>query len=431
MVVSFHNGYPLVTPDTGAYIDLGFDFVLFNNDRPAFYGFFLRHTSLWTSLWLTIFAQCLINAVLLIRYIKLIRTDAELGVKDLFLSVIFILVFTGVTWISGYLMPDIFAATLLLGCLLFLHERKSIRWQIGYMAIIIISVSFHTSHFLIFILFSATSVLLTISKNRRHLLRRSLTLLITSLLCFLSLGTAHYLNGHGFTLSKGSHVFVMGKLVETGILKEYLTDNCDHQVLQLCNFKDDLPNVSWAFIWADQGAFQKTGGWDNSKKEYDMIIHDVLTTPKYLVMFLTKSGVSTFRQLTHIQVSGGDQQGKGSSPANAIKHYFDDETGEYLSSQQNSGALDSGFFNKVYLLFFLLSTFIVIQQNKRIFAEPHLLTIYLLVIVFVVINAFITATFANVLDRLQNRIFWMLPATNALLLMKLAPRYFSAPTQKD
>lgn len=39
-------------------------------------------------------------------------------------------------------------------------------------------------------------------------------------------------------------------------------------------------------------------------------------------------------------------------------------------------------------------------------------------IIIYCIECFCTATFANVLDRLQNRIFWVLPATNIIVLLE-------------
>jgi hypothetical protein len=56
MYAGFNNFYPLLYSDTGTYIRSGFTGTI-PIDRPIFYGIFLRHTSLATSLWYVIFMQ--------------------------------------------------------------------------------------------------------------------------------------------------------------------------------------------------------------------------------------------------------------------------------------------------------------------------------------------------------------------------------------
>ncbi|THU41219.1 hypothetical protein FAM09_03650 [Niastella caeni] len=60
----FNNKFPLLTNDTGVYIDSGFSRnVPF--DRPVLYGLFIAHTSWGNSLWLVIFSQALILSLVL------------------------------------------------------------------------------------------------------------------------------------------------------------------------------------------------------------------------------------------------------------------------------------------------------------------------------------------------------------------------------
>ena len=190
----------------------------------------------------------------------------------------------------------------------------------------------------------------------------------------------------------------------------------------LCDYKDELPAYAWEFIWADDGAFKKTGGWDSSEQEYDRIIKGVFTNPNYATLFLQKSVISTFRQATQIQVPNEWLQlRQGSSPARLVERYFEHESGEYLTSLQNTGQLSGELSNRIYFIFFICSTIFIVGFRKDVFTSGTTYRIYLLVIAYLFINAFITATFANVLDRLQNRVSWVLMATNAILIVK----YFS------
>jgi len=48
----------------------------------------------------------------------------------------------------------------------------------------------------------------------------------------------------------------------------------------------------------------------------------------------------------------------------------------------------------------------------------HIRQLYGYVLLFLLANAFITSTLSTILLRYQNRIFWVLPATNALLIAR-------------
>ena len=69
IVVALYNGYGLLEGDTGAYIETGIR-NLVPNDRSPFYGWFMRYTSLWTSLWFTLLAQSALLSWLLLKYIN-------------------------------------------------------------------------------------------------------------------------------------------------------------------------------------------------------------------------------------------------------------------------------------------------------------------------------------------------------------------------
>ncbi|MEZ4979591.1 MAG: hypothetical protein R2772_09875 [Chitinophagales bacterium] len=67
---AFYNGYPLVYSDTGTYIQSGME-MLIPNDRPIFYGLFIRIFSLGFSLWLVIYIQALISFYCLFKLSKI------------------------------------------------------------------------------------------------------------------------------------------------------------------------------------------------------------------------------------------------------------------------------------------------------------------------------------------------------------------------
>jgi len=100
------------------------------------------------------------------------------------------------------------------------------------------------------------------------------------------------------------------------------------------------------------------------------------------------------------------------------------ETLHHEPSKYGGGLIGSGC-NMVYYLFFIITSLWVLMHYKTIAGEPIAL-IYCCIVLFFVINAFVTATVSTVHYRYQYRVFWVLPATNAIIII----RYYYALVRK-
>ena len=435
MTVALYNGFPLVESDTGAYIEQAI-YPHFAADRTPFYGLFVRVTTLWTSLWFTIFAQCLILSYLLLRYILLLQmsankqSQADMGFT--LLSIIVIISFTCVSWVTSYIMPDIFAGILLLGIFLYIYERpQHIITNLSYLAIIFLAVLIHNSHFIITSLLATALLLYAMVKKNKELTRKSLVLFSVCFGVWVILCSMNKIKKHGFTFSRGSDIFMMAKLSETGILNEYLNESCGKKNLDLCNYQGHIPGDPNEFLWSGESPLYKTGGWDSVHPDYKIIIRDVFTTPKYVGMFVQKSVVSTLEELTQIQAPDKlSVLGKDSEPWKKVRQYFSDELREYSTSLQNTDSLSASSCNFVYYLFFVLSSLWVLLFYRKVM-DSGLIFIYSFILLSLLINAFVTSTFSNVLARYQNRMFWILPATNAIVIIKYYRDKYQSVTDKN
>jgi hypothetical protein len=423
MVVALYNGFPLAEGDTGAYIQQAI-YPHFASDRTPFYGLFIRVTSLWTSLWFPVAAQCLLLSYLVLKYIKHFQNGVGVslnytGFSLTLLTVITIVSFTCVSWVTAYLMPDIFAGILLLAVLLYISdERGSLLSKGIYLVIIFFAIAMHNSHFLIIVLFSLILIIWSVIKNNRALAKRSATLLAVCVAVFTIMCSMNAAKKHGFVFSRGKDIFLMAKFCETGILARYLDENCDRKSYKICAFKNNLPTSLTDFLWAAESPLYKMGGWDSSKEEYSNIAHDILTTPRYAAMFAEKSVISTLKELTRVQAPGElSWQGKDTEPWKKVKQYFADELNEYSTSLQNTHTLNGGACNLAYSLFFILSTIWILLFYPTIM-NKELSFIYGCILLFFIINACVTSTFSMVINRFQYRIFWILPATNAIIIIK-------------
>ncbi len=418
LTVALYNGYPLINSDTGSYVKYAFDFQV-PQDRSPFYGVFTGFSSLWLSLWGTVIVQAALLVFLLYRYSRLFRQSHNPTPLGLLLMFLAIAVGTHVTWVVSFVMPDVFAAILLLATLLYFFDKHSgIAYRLVYLFIVFISISVHNSHYLIYLLFTMILCLVYLLRKQKDNLRKGFVLLSITVANWLILCTLNYVKGFGFTLSSGSHVFVSAKLVETGIMKKYLDDSCGVKPLKLCQYKDELPNTLSEYLWEDYSPLYKTGGWQGSKAENMIIARDVFTSPVYLPIYISKSIINSGRQLIELQLPETiTPMNEQSSPYNFISNHLPGELPLYKNARQFNAMLFTGQSVNLYILVFLLSSCWVAMVFRKLPQKKMIKVIYCFLLLFMVLNAMITATLSEVAGRFHYRVFWMLPATNIIVLV--------------
>jgi len=432
--VGLINGFPLVTSDTGTYVASGFEYFV-PVDRPVIYGWFIRNVSLKQSLWFVIFFQGIILSYLLSRIMDVYLTKRNSpGWK----IIVFILLsfFTSVSWFCSQIMPDIFTAFSILSLALLLSEKiDSYIEKTVFVLILLLGLLTHNSNlisFSILIVILGVYCILKGKFRRKEINAISFTIiLITIISSWFILPEVNRRVGRKYRLSDGAHVFIMGRLLETGILDKYLEENCKTgpdavNNCSLCAYKDSLPSTAINFIWQENGPFYKTGSWKGTKEEYTKIINYTLTHPSYIAMHLVKAAEATCRQLLHNDVGNGiDVYGKYTAPYIHIEKHLKHEIPEFNASLQNNNewkpVLNS--INRRYNFILILSLLLILgfywtELKSRFNINGQLKFLGRLFFLCIVCNAFVTGTFANVLDRLGSRIIWIMPLMAIFLALE-------------
>ena len=423
---ALYNGYPLVTSDSGAYIENAFKLYV-PDDRSMVYSVFVRLASMSFSLWGVVIAQ----AVLLVFFIRLLVKHFCKGLHTGFLLTAISLcltIFTSAGWFCGQLMADIFTGILLLAiCTLFFVPFKH-KWSVALLLVFIWAcIIMHNSHLLIGLVFSVFMVLYYWFTRNKDLFRKSLMLFGLSIADFLTLSTMNAISGKGFRPSSSSHVFLMARLAENGILDQFLRENCATGEYKLCAYREQIPDRSFQFIWDPNSPLYKTGGWKANEAEYSKIIRKTLTKPEYLRLHIFRSIQATCRQLAVFNIGDANvPQMEGSIPFARINTYFFNELKEYRSTLQNNNSLGLDFFSEIILLFAFISIGVTLLLLAYPGAQASLTTewkaLFFVVIAFLIANAFVSATFSSVVGRYQSRVFWVLPFICILFLAGLMKR---------
>ncbi len=409
--MAFYNMFPLTYSDTGTYITSGFA-VKVPVDRPLLYGLFVRHTSLFETLWAAIFCQALIVSYSIHTLIKTYVIHIN---KDLFFFVtILILVFcTGLSQKTCTLMPDVFAATSALSIILLSIKNTLKKLDIFLITIIFIfSNLVHYTHAYISLLTVIAIVILLLSKKidkEIFNLKRGIVLIGLTLFSLILTPTIHYFCGGGFITSKGKNVFMTAKLIQSGILEDFLKKNCDSDKYKLCPYKDSIKFCD--FLWDFRSPLYKTGGWEEN--DYNQMLNDVFRSPYHLMMFVYKSIESTGMQFFNFQTDVYYENyplGAGTGPFDITTKYFNHQLNDYAGSKQSLGRLDYRELSsrQNVLIWFCFILIFILYFNKKMVNRNHLLMLTMCIL-FLFFNAAICGSLSLPNPRYQSRVVWLLP----------------------
>lgn len=404
MAPALYNTFPFISGDTAAYISSAMEWYV-PAERPIFYSVFVRLTSLGFTLWGVILVQNLILLYLLRRsgeICKLSVSSRKFTVLILVLATI-----TGVGWESNKLLADIFACFLFLSALIWMKQkslRPIDRWLLPF--IFFFSALTHYSHLVLALLMGV--LFLIVSVSRREALRKSGVLVIVAVASFGSVMTTNWAAGHGFRFSRASSVFVMGKMVENGVVPVYLHEYCGNENWLLCQYKDSLPATGWQFVWDANSPVHKTGGWKANEEEYNSLLKAILSKPKYLGLIAYKAVENTAVQL--MQWTSGDNLFRYEADSNvkqSIQKYFPADYPRSMWSRQFLKELPFKGFSIFYAFSLSLLTLFILAYGSNIPHWKTLRSVMFWVIVFLIVNAAVTSNLANISSRLQARVIWL------------------------
>lgn len=416
LLPALYNSYPLVTSDSGAYVFNGFDFQV-PVDRPVTYSVFIRIASFsGFSLWTVVFSQTLI-LVYFLRSVsrKLLK---EQFTDRIFIAIVLLLaVFTTAGWHCSYIMPDIFTAILFLAIADYYLSPSSQKTNIISFILIWLFMLQHNSNFLIVLLFCFLVRIYALVKGKTWFYKKTKLVLGVTLFTLLSMCFFNLWAGNSFRPSAASHVFLMARMAENGILDQFLEEYCPTENYSICKYRNNTGDRQWSFMWGEKTHFQEAGGWDKTEEEYNKIILRSLYRPKYLGLQVYEALEAGVRQLPLLQMSIMPY-GKNSSPYNNIEHCFPREIKEYRMSLQQTLQFDAlGFFNGLIFVFTILIIIVTLFVYKNN-ADLNWNFFFVFIACLICLNALVTGALSTVIDRLQSRVFWLLPFACILYLIK-------------
>jgi len=294
------NGFALLHWDSGGYLARWYEGTL-EASRAAVYGLILNFgvpLSFWPVL--------LLQAAATLWLVALTLRAHGLGKRPLLLLGIIaaLSVTTTLPWLTAILLTDIFAGlgVLALYLLLLRADALSRVERLGLIVLIALSAATHNATLAVLLgLLAAAAVLCLIDRRRMPLVRlgRGLAALVLGAVLLLS---ADFIVAKRLAWTPGGFTFLFGRMLQDGIVKKYLDQHCPDPALQLCAYKDQLPDNIDTWFWGSD-LFDKLGRFAGLGTEMEKIALDSVI--EYPALQSRTALVATAEQLIAVHTGDG------------------------------------------------------------------------------------------------------------------------------
>ena len=414
--IALWNGFPLMYYDTAGYLIQGLAGA-FLPERSPVYSFLLLFTGAEVSLWPVVILQALMTGYL-------IALTARIEVPGLSLKGLAwigggLMLLTGIGWYVGQVEPDCMTALLVLGCYLLLFRARALDRTARNLVIAItaLAVASHPSHLgLIAGLLLSGAALHFFGAMLPRLPRPRLKSTAAAFAIALSLIFASNLAlAQSLFISRAGSVFLFARLMQDGIIQRLLHDTCPGSGYQLCPYKRRLPHNANMWLWGSKSLFHRQGGFSASQSEDNRMILDSLK--RYPLAHIKAAIADSVEQFFEFRTGDGiESQAFILWPE--IKKVAPGQLAAYERARQQTQKFPFQVLNMIHVTvgglallgIIMLLNHAVLRRRWADMALPGTVLLGLMS------NAIICATFSNPHDRYQSRLMW-LPALVLLLAL--------------
>jgi hypothetical protein len=403
MAPAIWNGFALIFPDTGGYLDRPILGTL-GMGRSALYGAFL-YLGVPSAFWLNVILQ---SAMMVWLIVLTLRTHGLGGRPWLALGMVTLLTLTtSLPWFTAQLMPDILfaAAALALHLLAFRDDALKgwERWTLA--AVIVFAIPGHMAAAGMCVGVILGLALLTrlpkLALPKARLTFAAATVATGIALCPVS----NYAITGNLALTPGGSSFLFGRLVEDGIVIRYLDEKCPDQALRLCAFTGNFPTDADWWLWDGGSPFRKLDDFAGSAEERTITLE---TLKLYPLMHLRAALHETLVQLVSFAT---EVTSANNAPTIAMfKEHTPALYPQFMQARQQAKPFDIAPLNAVHVPVATLALACLgsaLLLRRRLGLPPEFVGFAVIVVLALTANAAICGVFSHAVDRYQSRLVWL------------------------
>jgi hypothetical protein len=336
------NGYPLLQWDTGGYLARWYEGYLVPS-RSTVFGLYL-HFGEGSSFWINLGLQAL--ATLWILQLTLRVLGLNQPRRLLWIGLLLILT-TALPWLASMLLTDIFAGLAVLALFILVTQADRISGLETCALFCFTAFASATHSATLGVLFG----LCCAGWIARPFFRDRLALAGLSQGSATIIAGAAMLLAANFALSgqlawtPGGVGVAFGRMLQDGIVTQYLKDHCPQLELKLCPYRNELPPTADDFLWGNS-MFNTLGRFEGMNDEMGFIASHALT--EYPLWQAKAAVAATVDQLLHV-ATGEGTNGWLPHTYGIIDRYIPSQTKPMRAAHQQHWEIDFALVNWLHV----------------------------------------------------------------------------------
>ena len=401
------NGYPLLQWDTGGYLARWYEGYLVPS-RSTVFGLYL-HFGEHSHFWINMGVQALATLWILQLTLRVFGMARPWRLAAVSAALILT---TALPWLASMLLTDIFAGLSVLSLfILAIHgDKTSTLEKILLFAFTAFAGATHSATLAVLLgLCCAGWIARPWLADRlaiSGLLQGSLTIVAGAAM----LVAANFALSGQWAWTPGGSGVAFGRMMQDGIVAQYLRDHCATQRFKLCPYRDQLPPTADDFLWG-HSMFDELGRFEGMNDEMGYIALHALT--EYPLWQAKAAIVATAQQLTDVATGEGSDvwipHTKG-----IIERYMPAQLPAMRAARQQRSQLDFTLINRIHVPVALASMLAVMAICAAAIFRRRLDDLTLLaatVGIALLGNAVVCGVLSGPHDRYGARIVWIATLT--------------------
>jgi hypothetical protein len=397
------NGYPLLQYDTGGYLARWYEGYLVPS-RSTVFGLYL-HFGEDSQFWINLGIQALATLWILqltLQVFGMVRPWRLLG------SSIVLILTTALPWLASMLLTDIFAGLSVFSLfILVLHgDRISGIERLSLFVFTAFAAATHSATLgVLFGLCCAGWIARPFLGGRiaaSALAQGSLTIIAGAAMLL----SANFALSGQLAWTPGGYGVAFGRMMQDGIVAQYLRDHCPQVKLRLCPYRSELPATADQFLWGNS-MFNTLGRFKGMNDEMGFIVTHSLA--EYPLWQAEAAVAATAQQLVQV-ATGEGTNGWIPHTYGIIEHYLPEQIKPMRAAHQQHWDINFAAVNWLHVPIALMSMLVVFSMFATALWRRRLDDLTLLaatVSLALVGNAFICGVISGPHDRYGARLAWI------------------------
>jgi hypothetical protein len=397
------NGYPLLQYDTGGYLARWYEGYLVPS-RSTVFGLYL-HFGEDSQFWINLGIQALATLWILqltLRVLGMVRPWRLLG------SSIVLILTTALPWLASMLLTDIFAGLSVLSLfILVLHgDRISGIERFSLFVFTAFAAATHSATLGVLLGLCCAGWIARPFLGARiaasALAQGSLTIIAGAAMLL----SANFALSGQLAWTPGGYGVAFGRMLQDGIVAQYLRDHCPQVKLRLCPYRSELPATADQFLWGNS-MFNTLGRFKGMNDEMGFIVTHSLA--EYPLWQAEAAVTATAQQLVQV-ATGEGTNGWIPHTYGIIEQYLPEQLKPMRAAHQQHWDINFAAINWLHVPVALVSMLVVLSMFATALWRRRLDDLTLLaatVSLALLGNAFICGVISGPHDRYGARLVWI------------------------